>query len=125
MSLRKSFVVAALAATLALAGCSSPSPEPSATGSVVAPVIVTLDSSLDGTTVSLPIGTVLDLSAEDPKAWTGEVADTAIAEFVPGKDDGSAEFNPGIKPISAGTTQVTLTDSASDETIEFTLEVTG
>lgn len=117
----QAFVVAA-AAILLLAGCSSPTPDPSP--SVVAPVIVDLDQSLDGTTVELPRNTVLDLNAEKPDEWTGEVADGSIAEFVAGGTDGDAEFNPGVHPLGVGTTQVMLTDSATDETIEFTLDVT-
>ncbi|MEY4339721.1 MAG: hypothetical protein RLZ14_1571, partial [Actinomycetota bacterium] len=43
--------------------------------------------------------------------------------FVPGRDDGSATFNPAITPLKAGTTTVTITDGAT--TINFTVQVNG
>ena len=123
---RKTPVLATLALVVALAGCASPSPEASGGSSgdseVPSPVIVALDESLDGTTVSVPLDSAVDLTADEPEAWTGTVTDESIAEFIPGGDEGSATFNPGLKPLATGTTEVQLTDGASD--ITFTLEVT-
>ncbi|WP_147305288.1 hypothetical protein [Subtercola boreus] len=92
---------------------------------VVAPVIADL-SSIDGSTVTVPLDNVVVLESGDVKVtvWTGSVSDPKVAEFVAGKDDGSATFNPGIQPLAVGGTSVSVTDSDTGEVLTFDLEVT-
>lgn len=95
---------------------------PSSGTSVIAPVIVDV-STLDRSTVDVTVGNSVDINAEDPTVWTGEV-DSDIAEFTPGSDDGSAVFNPGVKALSTGTAKVTMTNSETGESLAFTLNIT-
>lgn len=89
---------------------------------VVAPVMVDL-ASVGGTTVTVPLGNVVILGTDTPDAWTATIADPAVASFTAGGTDGSATFNPGLTPMGAGTTEVTLTDGTT--TVTFTLTVTA
>ncbi|WP_147305803.1 hypothetical protein [Subtercola boreus] len=92
---------------------------------VIAPVIADL-SSIDGSTVTVPLDNVVVLESGDVKVtvWTGSVSDPQVAEFVAGMDDGSATFNPGIQPLAVGGTSVSVTDSDTGEVLTFDLEVT-
>ncbi|WP_157802757.1 hypothetical protein [Compostimonas suwonensis] len=120
----------AVTLTLGATACSSGSgdsgsSDSSSTG-IVAPVIVDL-ADADGTTVIVPLDNVVDLVTgddEDVTAWTADIDDSAIVEFTPGKDDGSAQFNPGLTPLEVGETEVVLTNSTSDTTVTFTVQVT-
>jgi hypothetical protein len=108
---------------LALAGCSS-----GGTGgsSALPPVIVDL-GDVDGTTVEVTEGGTIDLTGDDKDFthWSADIADRTIAAFVPGKDDGSAQFNPGLDALAEGTTKVTMDNSASGAHVAFTVEVTA
>lgn len=129
MKLRTFLPVFVLVAAASLGACSSDDSStattPAATdgtgAQVIAPVIVDA-ATVDGTTVQVQLGNVVVVNADDPATWTGEVADTSIATFTPGSDDGSATFNPGVQPLHEGTTTVTMTDGTT--TISFTLEIT-
>lgn len=109
-----------MASALALAGCAAGS----STG-VIAPVIADL-TTIDGTTVTVGVGNVIDLTGDDETytAWTAEIADGKVVEFTPGRDDGSAQFNPGLTALAPGTTEVTLDNADSGDTVTFTVEVT-
>ncbi len=122
-------VVTALALSTSLAACSDESDTSDTSGAtgtteaqLPSPVIVDADS-IDGTTVSVPLSNVVVIDTDTPTSWTATVADPAVASFTPGSDDGTASFNPGLKPLAAGTTTVTLTDGTT--TVTFTLEVTA
>jgi hypothetical protein len=106
---------------IGLSGCSSPGAGGS---SALPPVIVELDN-VDGTTVEVPEGGAIDLTGdeEDFTGWKAEIADPEVVEFVPGRDDGSAQFNPGLTATSVGETEVTLENSESGDTVTFTVEV--
>lgn len=108
-----------MASAFALAGCAAPS-----TG-VIAPVIADL-TKIDGTTVTVGVGNVIDLTGDDQTytSWEADIADPKIVEFTPGKDDGSAQFNPGLKALAEGSTEVTLDNSESGDSVTFTVEVT-
>lgn len=113
--------VSALAVAVGcLASCAS-------SGPVVAPVTRDV-GELQGETVQLVVGQVLDIVPGDlaVDSYRGEVADPAIAEFVAGREDGDAVYNPGVKALAAGKTAVVLTntDSAVDD-VTFTVEVSG
>lgn len=89
-----------------------------------APIIVTPDEAA-GTTVEVPSDNTLVIDVDgDVTAWTGESADAHVVEFVPGRDDGDATFNPGFEPHGEGTTEVSITDGATGETYDFTVTVT-
>lgn len=108
-----------MASAFALAGCAA-----SSTG-VIAPVIADL-TKIDGTTVTVGVGNVIDLTGDDKTytSWEADIADPKIVEFTPGKDDGSAQFNPGLKALAEGSTEVTLDNSESGDSVTFTVEVT-
>ena len=92
--------------------------------SALPPVIVEIDS-LDGTTVEVPEGGSVDLTGDDETytAWTADIADPDVVEFVPGRDDGSAQFNPGLTATSVGETDVTLENGETGDSVTFTVEV--
>ncbi len=121
------------AAAVGLAACSSdsgsstPATSASSSNSVLPPIIVEL-SEADGTTVEVPLDNVVDLVTgddEDVAAWTAKIADESVVEFVPGKDDGSAQFNPGLKPLAEGTTDVVMSNPDTDAKVSFTVTVTA
>jgi len=107
---------------LALSGCSSAGT--TTDSSALPPVIVELDT-VDGTTVEVPEGGSIDLTGDDETftEWTADIADPEVVEFVPGRDDGSAQFNPGLTATSVGETEVTLENGETGDTVTFTVEV--
>jgi hypothetical protein len=110
------------AGVLGLAGCAAGGS--SGDASALPPVIVSLDD-VDGTTVEVPEGGSVDLTGDDETYtdWTADIADPEVVEFVPGRDDGSAQFDPGLTAESVGTTEVTLENSSSGDSVTFTVEV--
>lgn len=108
--------------SLGLAGCSSAGS--GGESSALPPVIVDLNE-IDGTTVEVPEGGAIDLTGDDETytEWTAEVADPEVVEFTPGRDDGSAQFNPGLSAKSVGETEVTLDNGETGDTVTFTVEV--
>ncbi len=110
-----------LVSVLALGACGPPMIDP-----VPAPVTVEL-SELDGQTVDVPLDSVLNINTGefDVTSVSATIDDAAVAEFVPGSDDGSAQFNPGVRPVSVGQTSVTLTHEQGEfDPVEFVLNVT-
>lgn len=123
---------AVVTVSLLMAACSpasSSSPTGDATpigGNIVAPVTVSA-TDLQGASVDLVVGQTLNIDTGDlaVDSYTGSVADGVVAEFVTGKDDGSATFNPGVRALSAGTTSVTMTNKDGGiQPLEFTVVVT-
>ena len=106
---------------MAVTGCASAEPE----GETLPPVIVDINE-IDGTTVEVAEGNAIDLTGDDETYldWTAEIEDSEIVTFVPGKDDGSAQFNPGLDAEKVGESEVTLDNSASGDTVTFTVKVT-
>ncbi|WGD38554.1 hypothetical protein [Lysinibacter sp. HNR] len=81
---------------------------------------------LSDTTVDVPLTNVLVLTGgASPLAWSASFADPSIATFVPATDTGTLSTNPGITPLAAGRTAVTLTNADSGAVINFTLVVTS
>jgi len=114
-----------VAVTAALAGCSG---SPAGSGSSSAqqqlpPVIVDIDKA-SNTTVTLPLGNVVDVNVgkTDVTKWAADIEDADIVSFTKGKDDGSAQFNPGFEPIAPGSTDVTM--SNGKKKVKFTITVT-
>ena len=101
--MRRLLAIAVLAGALALSACSGQS--------VMAPIVKNV-GDLQGDTIDLRVGQVLDIDTGDldVDSYTATVSDTSIAEFVQGRDDGSAVFNPGITALAPGTTQVVLSN---------------
>jgi len=95
-------------------------------GSNALPPIIADLNSIDGTTVEVKVGGHIDLTGDSTtyKDWTGEVSDPKVAEFVAGKDEGGASFNPGIVGLAAGEATVKMTNSTSNKTVTFTVKVT-
>jgi carbohydrate-selective porin OprB len=91
----------------------------------VAPITVEV-GDLQGETVQVPLNSMLNINTGDldVDSYTAEIADTSIAEFVEGRDDGSATFNPGLKPLKVGETEVVLkNEDGGIQNVTFTLEV--
>ena len=111
-----------IVAALGLAACSSGDTD----GPVIAPVTETA-GDLQGSTVGLVVGQVLNIDTGDlaVDSYSGTVEDPSVAEFVQGGDDGSATFNPGVRALAEGTTEVTLQNSDGGiQNVTFTVEVT-
>jgi hypothetical protein len=120
--------IAVVGAAFALAGCSDGggAADGEETGThVIAPVVVDINE-IDGTTVQVAEGNVIDLTGDDETFtdWDAKVSDPAIAEFTPGGDNGDFTTNPGIEGLSVGETDVTLDNSSSGDSVTFTVEVT-
>ncbi|MEV4774596.1 hypothetical protein LTA6_003373 [Microbacterium sp. LTA6] len=113
-----------LAVGLALTGCAAPTSGDGG-GNALPPVIADL-TKIDGTTVTVVEGNVIDLVGDDEDYldWKAEIDDEAIVSFTPGKDDGSAQFNPGLTAKKVGETDVVLSNDASGDEVAFTVEVT-
>lgn len=96
-------------------------------GDSALPPIISDLSSIDGTTVAVPEGGTVDLTGdtETYTDWTADIADPAIVSFVAGRDEGGAQFNPGLQALAVGSTEVTLSNTTSGETRTFTVEVTA
>jgi hypothetical protein len=107
---------------LALAGCASSGS--SGDASALPPVIVDL-AEVDGTTVEVTEGGTIDLTGDDETyaAWTADIDDPEVLGFVPGRDDGSAQFNPGLTATSVGETDVTLDNGETGDSVTFTVDV--
>lgn len=92
---------------------------------VIAPV--TMDAGdLEGETVELVVGQVLNINTGDlaVDSYSGEVADAGVAEFVKGYEEGGTTFNPGVKALAEGSTQVVLSNSDGGiEDVTFTVQV--
>jgi hypothetical protein len=113
-------IAAVLLAVGLLASCAGGEGEP-----VIAPVTMDV-GDLQGETVELVVGQVLNINTGDLEgsSYRGEVADTAVAEFVAGREDDSATFNPGVKALAKGTTEVVLSNTDGGiQDVTFTVEV--
>jgi len=119
----RSFAAAAIvvSAVFSLSACA-----PGTDGPVIAPVTVEAND-LQGTNVDLVVGQVLNINTGDlaVDSYTAEVADGAILEFVQGREDGSAVYNPGFTAKAVGETEVTMTNEQGGiQPLEFTVTVT-
>ena len=126
-SMMKTWFAFGAAATLAVAlsGCGGASGEEPIGGDIIAPVTMSVNE-LQGAKVDLLVGQVLNIDTDSlaVDSYTGEVADTSVAEFTKGKVDGSAEFNPGVTGLAEGTTDVTMVNEQGGiQPLEFTVTV--
>lgn len=120
MRIARIAAVSVVALAFTLSACAAPGGGP-----VIAPV--TMDANdLQGETVQLAVGQALNINTGDlaVDSYTGEVADPSVAEFVPGREDGSATFNPGVTALAAGSTEVVMTNADGGiQPLTFTVEV--
>lgn len=110
---------AAVSLVVGLSACASSTP-------VVAPVTVSVNE-IQGETIEVALNQIINIDTDslDVDSYTAEIADASILEFVQGRTDGSATFNPGLKPLKAGTTEVTLTNEQGGiQPLQFTVTVT-
>lgn len=54
-----------------------------------------------------------------------EIDDPEVVSFVDGRTDGSATFNPGVKALEVGDSDVTLANSSTGHSVSFEVEVTA
>ena len=118
----------AFAAVGGLTACSNATPAPSESSeemNVVSPIQIPVVEA-NGKTYDIPMNSMgyLNVSEGTEADWTAEFSTPGVVEFTEGGTDGSATFVPGLTPVAEGTTEVTLTDSASGETVTFTVNVT-
>jgi hypothetical protein len=119
ISVRPVAALAVIASLVTLSACASSS------GPVIAPVVRDADS-LQGSTVDLQVGQVLDIDTGDlaVDSYRGKVADPSVAEFTAGREEGGATFNPGVKGLKAGSTEVVLSnEDGGIEDVTFTVDV--
>ncbi len=114
-----------------LTGCGSDQPGAGRTtaigGDITAPVTMSAND-LQGATVDLVVGQVLNITTGDlaVDSYSGEVADPSIATFEPGGTKNGASFNPGVLAVSEGQTAVTLTsENAGIPPLEFEVSVSS
>lgn len=118
-------VMAVVAGVLALGACAPGGGDAvGGNGSALPPVIVDVNE-VDGTTVEVDDNRSIDLTGDDETfaEWTAEISDPAIVEFTPGRDDGSAQYNPGLTATAVGETEVTLENGATGDSVSFTVQV--
>lgn len=104
----------------------SPSTPPTPTTSPVIPPVTQSVTDLQGKTVDLKVGQVLNINTGslDVTSYTGKVADESIAKFVAGRKDATATFNPGVTALKDGKTTVVLSNKQSGiEDVTFTVVV--
>ena len=74
----------------------------------------------------LVVGQVLNINTGDlaVDSYTGKVSDPAVAEFVQGREESSATFNPGVTALAEGSTEVEMTNAQGGiQPLVFTVEV--
>ena len=114
-----------LFAVLGVSGCAASDRTPIG-GDVITPVSVQAND-LQGTTVELVVGQVLNINTGDlaVDSYSGTIADTAVAKFSQGNATKESKTNPGVEARAVGTTEVTLTNEQGGiQPLEFTVVVT-
>lgn len=119
MGIARPVVALVFAASLvALAGCAASDP-------VIAPVTRDV-GDLQGATVELEVGQVLDIDTGDlaVDSYSGDVSDPSVAEFVEGREEGGTTFDPGVEGLAEGKTEVVLSnEDGGIQDVTFTVEV--
>lgn len=116
---------AAAVMAVTLSACGSNAAEEPIGGDVIAPVTMEAND-LQGAEVELLVGQSLNINTGDlaVDSYSGEVSDSKVVEFTPGHDDGSAQFNPGVTGLAAGTSEVTMTNAQGGiQPLQFTVVV--
>ncbi|MEI6867735.1 MAG: hypothetical protein WCK62_04470 [Actinomycetes bacterium] len=76
--------------------------------SVLPPIMI---NPLTTSTVSVRLTNVVVLLVPDPANWSAVVADPTVATFTPGGNKGTWVANPGLQPLTVGSTTVVLSQS--------------
>ncbi len=117
--------LAVAASSLVLAGCAGGAPAPVG-GDTLPPIIKTADE-LQGATVEINSKQPLSIDTGSLPVDSYSVVSITpegVVEFTPGKDDGSATFNPGISAVTEGTAEVELKNAQGGiQNLTFTVEV--
>lgn len=116
---RAGAIVVAVALGLGLVGCSARTANESA-GAL--PPVISETYDLEGARFEINAEQPLVINVSDPTEWKGHVEDPSVAEFVPGTDDGMAQYNPSFQALGSGSTEAQLT-APNGETYEFTIVV--
>ena len=106
---------------VAAAGCSATG----GTEPVIAPVVRDV-GDLQGETVELQVGQVLDIDTGDlaVDSYSAVVESPSVATFVQGREDGGTTYNPGVEALAEGTTEVVLSNEDDGiQDVTFTVEV--
>ncbi|MCX6460568.1 MAG: hypothetical protein NTZ03_09685 [Actinobacteria bacterium] len=123
---------AAALVAVALAGCSSSSSSGSSSsssssasssaigGNVLPPVMV----EPGATTATAKVGDTIVFNQPNPAKTKISTDNSDVLEVMQGKDDGSAQFNPGAKALKAGNATVTIV-AADGTTSTVAVTVTG
>lgn len=118
----------AFAAVGGLTACSNATPAPTESAAeidVLSPTQIPVVEA-NGQTYGIPMNSTgyLNVPEGTEADWSAEFSTPGVVEFTEGGTDGSATFVPGLTPVAEGTTDVTLTNSVSGETVTFTVNVT-
>jgi hypothetical protein len=116
----KAVAVVAIAATASfgLSACATPAPEPTETaigGDIVAPIEINYQD-IDGQTIDLVVGQVVNINYGGINDGEIEVAisDPKVVEYSPAAYENDTEFSAGLKALSGGESTVTFTFAGED-----------
>ena len=74
---------------------------------------------------TVSVGRMVVFNVADPTRQMIATDDPSVLSVVPGRDDGSAVFNPGAEALAPGTATVTLTDMDTGEVRQVLITVTA
>mgnify|MGYP000051717397 len=119
-TLRKAAAVAAIAtvATFGLSACSTPAPEPTQSaigGDIVAPIEINYQD-IDGQTISLVVGQVVNINygGINDGEVTVAVSDPKVVEYSAAAYENDTQFSAGLLALSGGESTVTFTFTGED-----------
>lgn len=119
-TLRMVDVVAAIAsvATFGLSACATPAPEPTQSsigGDIVAPIEINYQD-IDGQTLSLVVGQVVNINYGGINDGEIEVSisDKKVVEYSAASYENDTQFSAGLLALSGGDSTVTLTFAGED-----------
>ena len=119
-TLRKVAAVAAIAtvATFGLSACSTPAPEPTQSaigGDIVAPIELNYQD-IDGQTLELVVGQVVNINygGINDGEITVAISDPKVVEYSAAAYENDTQFSAGLKALSAGESTVTFTFAGED-----------
>ena len=119
-TLRKAAAVAAIAtvATFGLSACSTPAPEPTQSaigGDIVAPIEINYQD-IDGQTISLVVGQVVNINygGINDGEITVAISDKKVVEYSAAAYENDTQFSAGLLALSGGESTVTFTFAGED-----------
>ena len=119
-TLRKAAAVAAIAtiATFGLSACATPAPEPTQSaigGDIVAPIEINYQD-IDGQTIDLVVGQVVNINYGGINDGEIEVAisDKKVVEYSAASYENDTQFSAGLMALSGGESTVTFTFAGED-----------